>query len=147
MQYSVKLEYNLIMTTEKQNTGKIGEDIAVKFLEKNNYKILERNYRKPWGEIDIVALSPYERSLEDRDVEEKELVFVEVKTQNEKFEWRPEENIGFHKKRQLSRIISAYLKIKKISENQNWRVDVVAIKLNFKTKIAQIEHIKNIMLN
>jgi len=125
------------MTTEKQNTGKIGEDIAVKFLEKNNYKILERNYRKPWGEIDIVA----------SDAENNELVFMEVKTQNEKFEWRPEENITIHKKRQLSRIILTYLKTKNISENQNWRVDVVAIKLNFKTKIAQIEHIKNIMLN
>lgn len=125
------------MKNQNSTTGKIGEDVAVKFLEKNNYKILERNYRKPWGEIDIIA----------SDVKNNELVFVEVKTQNEKFEWRPEENVSFHKKRQLSRIILTYLKSKNIFENQDWRVDVIAIKLNFETKNAQVEHIKNIMLN
>ncbi|MDP3143259.1 MAG: YraN family protein [Candidatus Omnitrophota bacterium] len=122
------------MTTEKQNIGKLGEDIAVKYLEKHGYKILERNYRKPWGEIDIVAQ------------QSQELVFIEVKTQNQKFEWRPEENITRHKKHQLSRIIITYLKSNKIPEDQNWRIDVLAITLDFKTKNAQIEHIQNIML-
>lgn len=125
------------MKNQNSTTGKIGEDVAVKFLEKNNYKILERNYRKPWGEIDIIV----------SDIKNNELVFVEVKTQNKKFEWRPEENVSFHKKRQLSRIVSTYLMANKIPENQDWRVDVVAIKLNFETKNAQVEHIKNIMLN
>ena len=123
------------MTTEKQNIGKLGEDIAIKYLENHNYKILDRNYRKPWGEIDIVAQ------------QSDELVFIEVKTQNQVFEWRPEENITFHKKHQLSRIIATYLKTNKIPEDQNWRVDVLAITLDFKTKDAQIEHIQNIMLN
>ena len=123
------------MTTEKQNIGKLGEDIAVKYLEGRGYSILERNYRKPWGEIDIVAQQSHE------------LVFVEVKAQNQKFEWRPEENITRHKKRQLSRIVATYLKEHKISENQDWRIDVLAIKLDFETKNAQIEHIQNINLN
>lgn len=123
------------MTTEKQNTGQLGEDIAVKYLEKHGYRILERNYRKPWGEIDIIAQ------------QNDELIFIEVKTQNQELEWRPEENITRHKKRQLSRIITTYLKANKISENQNWRVDILAIMLDFKTKNAQVEHIKNIVLN
>jgi len=123
------------MTTEKQNIGQLGEDIAVKYLEKHGYKILDRNYRKPWGEIDIVAQ------------QSDELVFIEVKAQNQKFEWRPEENITFHKKHQLSRIVTTYLKANKIPEDQNWRIDVLAITLNFKTKNAQIEHIENINLN
>ncbi len=122
------------MTTEKQNTGQLGEDIAVKYLEKHGYKILGRNYRKPWGEIDIVAQ------------QSNELVFIEVKTQNKEFEWRPEENITRHKKHQLSRIVTTYLKSNKIPEDQNWRVDVLAITLDFKTKNTQIEHIQNIML-
>lgn len=133
------------MTTEKQNTGKLGEDIAVKYLESHKYKILDRNYRKPWGEIDIVAQqsdSPQHSSDECEGV----LVFVEVKTQNREFEWRPEENVTRHKKHQLSRIISTYLKEHKISESQDWRIDVLAIRLDFKTKNAHIEHIKNIML-
>lgn len=123
------------MTTEKQNIGKLGEDIAIKYLEKHGYHILERNYRKPWGEIDIIA--------QQKD----ELVFVEVKAQNQEFEWRPEENITQHKKRQLSRIVATYLKANKIPEDQNWRVDVLAITLDFKTQNASVEHVQNINLN
>ena len=126
------------MKNQNSTTGKLGEDIAVKYLENHNYKILGRNYRKPWGEIDIIALETIQKS--------QELVFIEVKAQNQEFEWRPEENITRHKKRQLSRIITSYLKANKIPENQNWRIDVLAITLDFKTKNAQIEHIKNIML-
>ena len=134
------------MTTEKQNIGKLGEDIAVKYLEKHGYKILDRNYRKPWGEIDIIASENIGKN-QFLALPSQELVFIEVKTQNQKFEWRPEENITRHKKRQLSRIVTTYLKANKIPEDQNWRVDVLAITLDFKTKNAQIEHIQNINLN
>ncbi len=134
------------MTTEKQNIGKLGEDIAVKYLEKHGYKILDRNYRKPWGEIDIIASENIGKN-QFLVRQSQELVFIEVKTQNQKFEWRPEENITRHKKRQLSRIVMTYLKANRIPEDQNWRVDVLAITLDFKTKNAQIEHIQNINLN
>jgi len=127
------------MTTEKQNIGKLGEDIAVKYLENHGYEILERNYRKPWGEIDVIA--------SDLSEKRSELVFVEVKTQKEGFEWRPEENVTAHKKHQLSRIVATYLKEKKIPENRDWRIDVLGINLDFKIKNARIEHIKNIILN
>lgn len=134
------------MTTEKQNIGKLGEDIAVKYLESHNYSILERNYRKPWGEIDVIAMENIGKN-KFLAQQSQELVFVEVKAQNHEFEWRPEENITRHKKRQLSKIIATYLKEHKISESQDWRIDVLAIKLDFETKNAQIEHIQNIALN
>ena len=44
-----------IFTSETQKTGEIGENIAVKFLMKHGFSILDRNYTKKWGEIDIVA--------------------------------------------------------------------------------------------
>ena len=134
------------MTTEKQNIGKLGEDLAVKYLEERGYKILERNYRKKWGEIDIIASENINKN-QFLAFKSQELVFCEVKTQKEEFEWRPEENITRHKKHQLSRIIITYLKENKIPEYQNWRIDVLAIKLDFKTKNAQVEHIQNIILN
>ena len=134
------------MTTEKQNIGKLGEDIAVKYLEKHGYKILDRNYRKPWGEIDIIASENIGKN-QFLTQQNQELVFIEVKTQNQEFEWRPEENITRHKKHQLSRIVTTYLKANKIPEDQNWRVDVLAITLDFKTKNASVEHIQNITLN
>jgi len=120
---------------EKQNIGKLGEDIAAKYLEKHGFKILERNYRKPWGEIDIVAEN------------NRELIFFEVKTQKNYLEWNPEENVNTHKKHQLSRIIMTYLKERRFPESQDWRIDILAIKLNMETKNAEIKHIKNIILN
>jgi putative endonuclease len=41
--------------SEKQKIGKLGEDVACKYLEKKGYVILERNYTRKWGEIDIVS--------------------------------------------------------------------------------------------
>ncbi len=128
-----------VMTNERQNTGKLGEDIAAKYLENKGYKILTRNYRKPWGEIDIIA--------------EKKgtLVFIEVKTQKAGFEWRPEENVNRHKKAQLSRIINTYLKDSQvrglINQETDWQIDVLAIELDFNSKNARVEHIENILLS
>ncbi len=54
-----------------KETGNKGEEYAVKYLEKHKYKIIARNYRKKYGEIDIIA-------------ENKEyIIFVEVKTRHE----------------------------------------------------------------
>ena len=39
----------------RKEVGRVGEDIAAQFLERKGFKILARNYRKPWGEIDIIA--------------------------------------------------------------------------------------------
>ena len=125
----------LLMKSQNSTTGKLGEDIAAKYLENKRYKIIARNYRKKWGELDIVASK------------NNELVFVEVKTQSRGFEWRPEENITQHKKHQLSRIINTYLKESQVPENQNWRIDVLAIELDLKAQNARVEHIKNVLLS
>ena len=53
-------------------TGRLGEEVACIFLERKGYEIRERNYWKPWGEIDIIAKAP-----------NRTLVFVEVKTMYE----------------------------------------------------------------
>ena len=42
-------------TPDRKSVGHAGEDIGCQFLESKGFKVLERNYRRPWGEIDIVA--------------------------------------------------------------------------------------------
>ena len=54
---------------KQHSLGKLGEDIASKYLRGKRYKIIERNYRKKWGELDIIAIAP-----------NKVLVLIEVKT-------------------------------------------------------------------
>ena len=42
-----------VFTSRSQRTGELGEKIAVKYLESKGFSVLERNYTKKWGEIDI----------------------------------------------------------------------------------------------
>ena len=74
---------------KKQETGKRGEQIACKALEKKGYRILERNYRCRYGEIDLVA--------RHRDY----IVFVEVRSKTGHGFGSPEESITAAKKKKL----------------------------------------------
>lgn len=111
--------------------GKYGEEKAEKYLRKKGYQILERNYKKPWGELDIIAQYG------------KKLIFVEVKAQNkrDKFFISPEENITPFKQKQLIKSAKAYLAFKKWLD-KNWRIDVVAVEL-YNDELYEIRHIEN----
>lgn len=119
--------------TVKQEIGKLGEDIAVKHLVKHFFEILDRNYRKKWGEIDIVAKKD--------DI----LHFIEVKTVS--YETNPEENIHFWKRQRMARAIKTYLLEKDVSCETEWQVDSIAVFLDFKTRRAKIRMIENIILS
>ncbi len=131
-------------------TGQIGEDIVVKHLVKQKFKILERNYRKKWGEIDIVA-------------EKNEIIhFIEVKTvsyetlpdQTEKYynQYQPEENVHFFKRKRLGRAIQTYLAEKNVSyetsdnEELEFQIDIAAVFLNKSTNENEIRITENIIL-
>lgn len=111
--------------------GKRGEDIASEYLRKNGYRILERNFKKPWGEIDIIC--DFNGAI----------IFVEVKTQNKnnRFFIRPEENITPFKQRQLIKSAKAYLAYKKRLSHE-WQIDVIAVELGTDSG-TEIRHLKN----
>ncbi len=94
--------------------GKKGEKIAVSFLKKRKYKIVERNYRCPFGEIDIVA--------KEGDV----LVFVEVKTRRSQDFGLPKDSIVKHKMKRMYRAALCYMNEKRIW-NKQARFDVISI--------------------
>lgn len=126
--------------------GEVGEGIAVKYLEKHGYKILDRNYRKKWGELDIIT--------------EKDGIihFVEVKTKNVKTRvftenefsrensFLPEERVNFNKRRRLLRAIQTYLMDHKIPDDTDWQFDIAVICLNFDTKKATVRFMDNVGL-
>lgn len=118
----------------KRSLGKQGEDVAVSYLEKNGYRILWRNWRRPWGEIDIVA----------EDVTTKELVFVEVKSARQGTGFiDPEENLTPRKINKLRRVILSYLV--QNPDRENWRLDVVTVTFaSSDTGRVQVAHYKNI---
>lgn len=100
-----------------QKTGPQGEEIAASFLEGQGYTVLHRNYRKRFGEIDIIA--------EDRGT----FVFVEVKTRrNDRF-GSPFESVDLRKQVKLSRVAQDYISRNKL-EDRAARFDVVAVRLS-----------------
>jgi len=119
--------------------GKIGEDFSCEYLVRRDYKIVARNYRKKFGEIDIIAQS-----------NDKTLVFYEVKTVVEKpgfpIQLSPEDNLTFRKIQKMRRIAhffaaqNPYL----INEDKGWRIDLVAIVLRPDETIKKIQHYENI---
>lgn len=123
--------------------GKLGEDIAVKWMVSQGLTITEQNYTRKWGEIDIVA----------RETEGK-LRFIEVKTVSYETKsamewavshetWRPEENIHKNKQDRLKRAILTWL-----SENKwkgDWQIDIITVRLVPCEKIAKVKLIPNVI--
>lgn len=112
----------------RKSVGRTGEDIACLFLERKGYKIIERNYRKPWGEIDIIA----EKDGAIRFVEVKT---VSVKTFSREMGYRPEELVDSRKLRKLARTAALYIEMKK--DSREFQMDVVGILLNTETRTAR----------
>jgi putative endonuclease len=123
--------------TEKQKIGQIGENTACKFLEKHGYKIIERNYWKKWGEIDIIAKKC------------NILHFIEVKTVSQITEYTPEENVHPWKRKRISRAIRTYLLENPAINDDNeteWQIDIIAVFLDFNKRMAKIRILENIIL-
>ena len=115
---------------KRQETGLLGEKLAADFLKKKGFHILETNYRFPGGEIDIVA--------RQKDC----LVFVEVRTKTNLNYGTPEESITPTKIKHLERGVYFYQQDHGNPED-SWRIDLVAIELDFNNKPRRIEHIEN----
>src|SRR4051794_7727576 len=95
-----------------------GEDLAAKFLKEKGYKIIDRNFRKGYGEIDIIA------------TKDKTLVFVEVKTTKSNFLNSPLENIHYYKLKSLIKTAEFYKMLNpKLPEAM--RIDAVSVVLDY----------------
>lgn len=114
--------------SDNKKTGQIGEDLAVKYLEENGYKILERNkHFSRASEIDIIAL------------DKKTLVFAEVKTRNTNTCGLPFEAITPTKYQKIKTGLFTYLG--EHPEYKQYRIDGISVILK---PSVQIEHLKNI---
>lgn len=108
--------------------------------------MVDRNYLKPWGEIDIVARKA------------NKLYFVEVKTvtrdtskekgggDGTRVTYRPEDNVHPAKLKRLHRAIQTYLLDHKVAEATDWQIDVACVYLDFTTHKARVEMLENVIL-
>jgi putative endonuclease len=117
--------------TGKQLVGKLGEDLAERFLVKHGFSVIERNYLKKVGEIDIICRK------------NEKLYFVEVKTvscetvsPDKKDIYRPEDNLHPKKILRMERAIAIYIEERNIM--CDWEIVGVMVSLDQKRKTAKI---------
>ena len=105
--------------------GNIGEATAESYLRNNEYKILERNYKNKFGEIDLIA---------EKD---GEIVFIEVKARTSAKFGLPREAVNYHKQLKIRKVAEFYLMVNK-KNNNKVRFDVIEF-----IPQNEIIHIKN----
>lgn len=124
-------------------TGNKGELITANHLQRKGFKLIEMNYLRKWGEIDVIV------QKDDR------IHFVEVKTVSYGTKadlaravthgtWRPEENVHAFKIKKLSRAIESWLADNKW--NGDWQIDVAAVRIVPRETFATIKIIDNVIL-
>ncbi len=110
--------------------GNFGENEAEKFLRKNGYKILERNYETKLGEIDIIAQK------------DDYICFIEVKTRSNENYGTPRDAVNYHKQKKIISVAKYYMLTK--NKDMFLRFDVIEVVVNKdKTKVEKIEHIED----
>ncbi len=136
----------------------MGEDIAVKFLMKHGFSVIDRNYTKKWGEIDIIAekedklyfieVKSVSRTLTDgsdeNGIPDNQNWGLAAKSGAQNF-FQPEENMHPWKRRRLARVVETYLISKRIG-NTPWQFDVLLVFVDTKQRKARVRTIENIIL-
>lgn len=103
-------------------------------MDGGGYEVIEKNYRKPWGEIDIIACK------------NGVVVFVEVKANSHEFggDFNPEIRVDWNKMRKIKRTASLYLEYELCDTDCEWRIDVISVIFDKANKKAKIKHFKNV---
>jgi putative endonuclease len=119
------------MSMHNRTVGQYGERLAEHYLIELGARLLVRNYRVPFGEIDLVVLH------------EGDLVGVEVKTRSIEDLERPEEAVNWRKLRRIVQALTAYAADADVLE-MPWRIDVVAIELEPDGKVRRLDHLQSV---
>ena len=148
------------MADERKNTRKIGdlgESIACKYLKNKGFSIIERNYSRKWGEIDIVARGtsqPFNNEDVSHGTSER-IHFVEVKSVSYETKsmldwavthetWRPEELVHSFKLNQIRKALETWV------AEHHWlgdvQVDVIAVRMVSREKYATVKYIPNVII-
>lgn len=101
----------------KKNKGKWGEEKATQFLIRKGVKIIDRNQRTPYGELDIIA----------QDGEQ--IIFVEVKMRSSNSLGYPEDAVDYRKEQHLINSAEEYL-TNHPELGENWRIDIISVEGN-----------------
>ncbi len=114
------------MKNANKKLGSLGEQLAIELLQKKGFRILETNWRCPYGEIDIIA------QLDDT------LVIIEVKTRRGRSAGTPEQSVDARKQAKLCELAQYY--VEGVDWNGSVRLDVVGVELSTSGKLLRVTH-------
>jgi putative endonuclease len=117
-------------TSKTQKIGEKGEDLAVMFLVKRGFRVIERNFTTRYGEIDVIARKS------------GILHFIEVKTL--RFTGNPAQNVTRTKLRRMIKTIAEYFAEKRVSRGTRWQIDVILVVLREGSQPTKIEFLTNV---
>lgn len=124
------------MTSTKE-LGFLAENIAARYLESENYEVLAKNYRKPWGEIDVIVKK------------DDAVVFVEVKANSQEFkgDFNPEVRVDRVKLGKITKTAMLYLEYELKKPESEWQIDIISVTFDKLNQKAKIKHFKNVAEN
>jgi len=128
--------------TEKRRLGDIGENIACDFLKGKDFEIIERNYLRKWGEIDIIAKKS--GMIHFIEVKSARLSDWDGQVSRVTDNYRPEDNMHPWKLKRLARTMQTYLLDKKL--DCDWQLDLVTVKIDQQNRKARVEIIENLII-
>jgi len=119
------------LSGSKRTIGNIGEDVACQFLKKKGYEVIERNYRKPWGEVDVVA----SKGGVVKFVEVKAVTGSAPGDFSREMSANPEELIDSRKLKKIARTAELYMQERK--DTREYQIDAVGVILDLKGRKAR----------
>ncbi len=119
-------------TLKRVESGHLGESIAAAILKSKGYTIMERNWRTPYGEIDLIAR------------QSEVIVFVEVKTRSSKSLGPPEISVTNRKAQHMRNAAEYYIQQHPDLSN-DWRIDLLTIQFQPNDQPALIDHFENVL--
>ena len=111
--------------------GSLGENLAAQFLTKKGFNVFEKNYRKPWGEIDIVA----EKDGIVHFIEVKSVSGTSIGNLSREMDYRPEEMVTRTKLLKVSRTAALYME--SMRDAREFQIDVVGVIMDEEKKVGR----------
>jgi putative endonuclease len=124
---------------DTRELGNLGEKLACEYLVKKGFKILGKNYRINFGEIDIIARKKW--SIFSRD--NRPIHFVEVKTIINNSNFFPQERVNYKKQQKLRQMAQIWLSKNKFKQDWPYQIDVIGILVNETTRNAKLYYFPN----
>ena len=126
---------------DTKELGNLGEKLACEYLVKKGFKILGRNYRITFGEIDIIA----RKKITFFSKDDPTIHFVEVKTIVNSDGFFPEQRVDYKKQQKLRNLAQIWLQNNKLPQDIPYQIDIVGIVMNNDAKNAKIQYFSNVV--